>query len=68
MTITEYAQLKDYTLIQMLLNSLDEYELSTKDEEITTKLRGLMEKIDYDALFTYAKQCYEDIGKEEVNT
>ena len=68
MTITEYAQLKDYTLTQMLLNSLDEYELSTKDEKITTKLRGLMEKMDYDALFTYAKECYENIDKEEVDS
>jgi len=56
MTISEYAKSKDYTLIEMLLNSLDEYELDKEDVELTKKLREYLEKMDYDALFEAVKQ------------
>ena len=56
MTISEYAQAKDYTFIEMVLDSLDEYELSTKDERFIGRLRELLEQMDYDAIYDAVKQ------------
>ncbi len=56
MTISEYARAKDYTFIEMVLDSLDDYELSQEDEKFTKRLRELLEKMDYDAIYEAVKQ------------
>ena len=56
MTISEYARAKDYTFIEMVLDSLDDYELSQEDEKFTKKLRELLEKMDYDAIYEAVKK------------
>ncbi len=55
MTISEYAYAKDYTTLQSLLNSLDEYELDEKAEESVKRLKNLLDNMDYDSILAESK-------------
>ncbi len=63
MTISEYADAKDYTLIEMLLDQLDEYEMSPQDEANAKKLREILERMDYELLLETVKQYEESLSK-----
>lgn len=55
-SIIEMANVCDYTSTEMVLNSLDEYEMPDDVAAKMKELRGLLEKLDYEAVSNIAKE------------
>ena len=60
-SIIEMANVADFTSTEMVLNTLDEYELPTDIADKIKNIRSLLEKLDYDSV---AKAATEMLGGE----
>ncbi len=55
MTISEYALAKDFTLTEMLLSDLEQYDLDDEDQKNIKKLKDVLNRMDYDSLYRMAQ-------------
>ncbi len=55
-SIIEMANVCDYTSTEMVLNSLDEYEMDQELTQQIKEIRSLLEKLDYEAVANMAKE------------